>query len=134
MKEFAVMREKHIATYQRTIMKIKKGKSTRKCVIRQKRKFKDYKNFLEGTQHENKIIQLEKKPDVDSLRKNHKEFTKNKKLILKLQQIFRSKKHNVFTEEVNKIVLSANNDKRIIEAYEICIWNIQKSIMYERRN
>ena len=134
MKEFAVMREKHIATYQRTIMKIKKGKSTRKCVIRQKRKFKDYKNFLEGTQHENKIIQLEKKPDVDSLRKNHKEFTKNKKLILKLQQIFRSKKHNVFTEEVNKIVLSANNDKRIIEAYEICIWNIQKSITYERRN
>ena len=134
MKMFAVMREKHIATYQRTIMKIKKGKSTRKCVIRQKHKFKDYKNFLEGTQHENKIIQLEKKPDVDSLRKNHKEFTKNKKLILKLQQIFRSKKHNVFTEEVNKIVLSANNDKRIIEAYEICIWNIQKSIMYERRN
>ena len=37
---------------------------------------------------------------------------KNDKLILKSQQRFRSKKHNVFTEEFNKIALSANNDNR----------------------
>ena len=38
------------------------------------------------------------KVDVGSLRENHKEFT-----ILRSQQIFRSEKHNVFIEEVNKI-------------------------------
>ena len=38
------------------------------------------------------------KVDVGSLRENHKEF-----IILKSQQIFRSEKHNVFIEEVNKI-------------------------------
>ena len=35
------------------------------------------------------------------------------KLILKSQQIFRIEKHNVFTEEVNKIALTANNSIRI---------------------
>ena len=34
------------------------------------------------------------------------------KLILKTQQIFKSEKHNVLTEEINKIVLSSN-DKRM---------------------
>ena len=43
---------------------------------------------------------------MDSIRKNHKEFIKNKKLISKSQQRFKSEKHNIFT-------LSANNDKRI---------------------
>ena len=30
-----------------------------------------------------------------------------------MQQTFRSKKHNVLTEEVNKIAMSANDDKKI---------------------
>ena len=50
---------------------------------------------------------------MDSIRKNHKEFIKNKKLIAKSQQRFKSEKHNIFTEKINKITLSANNDKRI---------------------
>ena len=50
---------------------------------------------------------------MDSPREDHKEITENYKLILKSQQRFRSKKHNVVTGEVNKIALSANNDKRI---------------------
>ena len=50
---------------------------------------------------------------MDNLRESHKEFIKNNKLILKSQQRFRSKKYNVFTEEVNRTELSANNDKRI---------------------
>ena len=49
------------------------------------------------------------------------------RLILKTQQRFRSKKHNVFTEEINSIALSSNDDKRIqsIDSAEtcICIWN-----------
>ena len=50
-----------------------------------------------------------------NLRENHREFKKKKKkkLIPKLQQTFRSKEHNVLTEEVNKITLSANDDKKI---------------------
>ena len=38
---------------------------------------------------------------------------KNNKLILKSQQRFRSERHKVFTEEVNKVAMSANKDKRI---------------------
>ena len=30
-----------------------------------------------------------------------------------MQQRFKSKTHNVFTEEINKIALSSNDDKRI---------------------
>ena len=32
---------------------------------------------------------------------------------MKLQQRFRKEKHDAFTEEVNKIELSANDDKRL---------------------
>ena len=42
-----------------------------------------------------------------------KKSVKNYKLILKCQQRFRSKKHSVFTEEISKIALSANDAKRI---------------------
>ena len=50
---------------------------------------------------------------MDNLEKDHKEFIKNNKLILKSEQRFRSKKNNVFPEEVNKIALSTNDHKRI---------------------
>ena len=35
------------------------------------------------------------------------------KLILKTQQRFKKKRHNVFTAEINKIALSLNDDQRI---------------------
>ena len=46
----------------------------------------------------------------------------NNKSILKTQQRFKSERHNVFTEEINKIALSSNDDKRmrsfdLIETY-----------------
>ena len=47
------------------------------------------------------------------LEEDKKEFIKNNKLILKIKQRFKSKRHNVFTEEINKIALSSNDDKRI---------------------
>ena len=42
-------------------VKIKKEKNTKKCVIRGKIKFEDYKNCLEATHIENKINYLEKR-------------------------------------------------------------------------
>ena len=49
---------------------------------------------------------------MDSPRENHEEYIKDKKAILKSQKKFKSKKHNVFTEE-GKIALKANDNKRI---------------------
>ena len=48
---------------------------------------------------------------MDNLKENHKEFIKNNRLVLKSQQRFRSKKYNAFTDEINNIALSGNDDK-----------------------
>ena len=42
-----------------------------------------------------------------------KEFMRNNKSILKIQQRFKSERHNAFIEEINKIALSSNDDKRM---------------------
>ena len=57
-----------------------------------------------------------------------KEFIKKNKSILKIQERFKSERHNVFTEEMNKIALSSNDDKRIQSIYstETYIWNKQR--------
>ena len=68
----------------------KKAKGTKKCVIKRMIKFNDYKNCL--------------------LRDE---------LILKSQQSFISKKHDVYTENINKIALSNNDDKRIVSSDKI---------------
>ena len=71
----------------------KKGKRRKKYVIKRKRKFENYKNCLEGTQLENKINHLEKnKITIGSLEKDHKEFLKSNKLILKTQQRCKSER------------------------------------------
>ena len=62
----------------------KKAKGTKKCVIKRQLMFENY---------------------TDSL------F--NDKIILKSQQRFKSDHHEVYTEEINKIVLSSNDDKRL---------------------
>ena len=62
----------------------KKAKGTKECVIKRELKFENYKNCLEATQLDNKINYLEKnKISVDRLKKDHKEFIRNNKLILK---------------------------------------------------
>ena len=68
----------------------KKAKGTKKCVIKKMIKFNDYKKCL-----------------------LHDE------VILKSQQRFISKKHDVYTENINKIALSNNDDKRIISSNKI---------------
>ena len=45
--------------------------------------------------------------------KNYTDCLFNDKNILKSQQIFKSDYHNVSTEQINKITLSSNDDKRL---------------------
>ena len=59
----------------------KKAKGTKKCVIKQRVKFNDYKDCL-----------------------------LNDEIILKSQQRFKSERH-VHTQEINEIALSSNDDK-----------------------
>ena len=67
------------------------AKGTKKYVIKRKLKFEDYKNCIKAIELENKVYQLERnKINADSLKKDHKEFMKNNKLILKSRQRFRS--------------------------------------------
>ena len=68
----------------------KKAKGTKKCIIKKMIKFNDYKKCM---------------------------F--NDELILKSQQRFISKKHDVYTENINKITLSNNGDKRIVSSNKI---------------
>ena len=63
----------------------KKAKGTKKCVIKRIIKFDDYKNCL-----------------------------LKDKVLLKSQQRFISKKHDLYTEDINKIALRNGDDKRIV--------------------
>ena len=53
------------------------------------------------------------KIDKKSLLDIHKELRTNNKIILKSQQRFKSDRH-FFTEEINKIALSSNDDKSTV--------------------
>ena len=68
----------------------KKAKGTKKCVIKRMIKFDDYKNCL-----------------------------LKDKVLLKSQQRFISKKHDVYTDDINKIALSNDDDKRIVSSNKI---------------
>ena len=95
-------------------------------------KFENYKNCLDATQIENKINYLEKnKIYIDSI----KEFIKNNKLILKIQRRFKSERHTVSTEEINKIALSSNDDKRIqsIESIETYAYGTSKDLGSDKK-
>ena len=61
----------------------KKAKGTKKCVIKQKLMFQNFKD------------------------------NNNNKKVYRSQQRFQSNNHDVYTEEVNKIALVSNDDKRL---------------------
>ena len=84
MTEFCALRAKAYAYKLDDDTEKKKAKSTKKCIVKRDIIFKNY---------------------VDSLFKNE--------VLLRSQQRFRSDHHKVYTEEVNKIALSSNDDKRI---------------------
>ena len=44
---------------------------------------------------------------------DYKDCLLNNEIVLKSQQRFKSKRHDVYTEEINKIALSSNDDKRL---------------------
>ena len=73
-------------------MKIKKAKGTKKCVVKRKLKFENYKNLLEATQLESKRNHLENNEiHLHSLKKDYKEFIKNNTLILKTRKDLKMK-------------------------------------------
>ena len=88
--EFVTLRPKTYSYLTDDCKEDRKAKGTKKCLIKRMIKFNDYKNCL-------------LKDEV----------------ILKSQQRFISKKHDVYTENINKIVLSNNDDKRIVSSDKI---------------
>ena len=60
MKEFIRLRANTYSYLKDNNDKDKKAKGTKKCVIKRKLKFENYKNCLEATQLENKINYLKK--------------------------------------------------------------------------
>ena len=83
MKEFCGLRAKTYA-YLMDDSENEKAKGTKKCVIKRRVRFENSEDCL---------------------------F--NNKTILKSQQRFKSDCHDVYTEQINKIALSCNDDKRL---------------------
>ena len=84
MTGFVGLRAKTYAYLVDDDSKHKKAKVTNKCVIKRTLKFNDYKNCQS-----------------------------NNKIMLKSQQRFKSDCHNVCAEQINKIALGSNDDKRL---------------------
>ena len=88
MTEFVALRPKTYSYLTDDCKEDKKAKGTKKCVIKARLKFGDYKDCL-----------------------------LNNKIVLKSQQRFKSERHDVYTEEINKIALSSN----MIKDYKLLI-------------
>ena len=84
MKEFLALTAKTYACLMDDDSEYKKAKGTKKCVIKRRFMFENYKGCL---------------------------F--NNKIILQWQQRFKSDYHNAYTEKINKIALSSYDDKRL---------------------
>ena len=84
MIELVVLRPKTYSYLMDDDSEAKKAKGKKKCLIKKMLKFSDYKNCL----------------------------LKNE-IISKSRQRFKSERHNVYTEDLNKIGLSSNDDKRL---------------------
>ena len=85
MEEFVGLRPKCYSYLMNDDKADKKAKGTKKCMIKRCLKFDNYSECL-----------------------------KEKKKILRSQQRFKSDSHDVYTEEIDKIALSYNDDKRLI--------------------
>ena len=90
IKEFITVRPKTYSYLTGDCKEDKKAKGTKKCVIKRMIKFNDYKNCLV-----------------------------NGEVVLKSQQRFISKGHDVYTENIDTIALSSNDNKRIVSSDKI---------------
>ena len=54
-----------------------------------------------------------KKIVIKKIFNDYKNFSLNNEVILKSQQRFKREAYNAYTEEINKIALSCNNDERL---------------------
>ena len=61
--------------------------------------------------------------------KAKQKFIENNKLILQTLQRFKSEIYNVFTEEINKIALSSNDDKRMQSIDSIKHMHMERAMM-----
>ena len=84
IKQFCALRAKTYSYLTGDDSVVKKANGTKKCVIKRELMFENYKDCL-----------------------------LNGEAILKSQQRFKSDHHKVYTEEVNKIALSSDDDKRL---------------------
>ena len=135
MRKFVGLRAKTYSYLIDDSREDKKTKGTKEC--HKKLTFENYKNCLEVTQLENTRSHLEKnKINIDSIKQNHKEFIRNNKLILKTQQRFKIDRHNVFTEEINKIALNSSDDKRMesIDFIETYPYRTSKDLVSEKED
>ena len=90
MTEFVAVRPKTYSYLMDDGGSDKKAKGAKKCVIKRRLKFNDYKDCL-----------------------------LNNEIVLKSQQRFKSERHDVYTEEISKIVLSSNDIKDCILLIEL---------------
>ena len=65
---------------------------------------------------------------------DYKNCLLNGEVVLKSQQRFKSKGHDVYTENVNKIALSSNDDKRIVSSDKISKILKKRSVRAPRSN
>ena len=59
--------------------------------------------------------------------KIYKDCLFNDKIILKSQQVFKSEYHNVYTEQINEIALSRNDDKRLQRLSKITTYPYERN-------
>ena len=83
--EFAALRPKAYSYKTDDLTELKKAKGTKKCVVSKMLRFSDYKNCL---------------------------FANRK--VLRSQQRFKSENHTVYKENISKISLICDDDKRTV--------------------
>ena len=68
------------------------------------------------------------------MKEDLKEFLKNNNPILKTQQRSRSGEQNAFNEDINKIVLSSNDDTKIqwVGSVETYVYGMNKDLVCEK--
>ena len=134
MKEIVGLRSKTYSYLRENNDELNIVKGTKTFVVKRKLKFQSQKECLKSSEIINTVNYLEMKgTNVGSLKEDKKEFIKSK-LLLKLQQIFNSERHNIFTKEVRKIAMISNDHKRMssIDSLETIPYGMRRDIIWKK--